>query len=240
MMRWIKQLGEAARELIAAEATQAMYRFRQLGLVMGALIALFILAAIAMAALLAGFVLLLVPQLGLPGSLLIVSSVVLLTMCAAIWWTYRYAGSQPTPDQARRDADAAKAQLSNLVSPGDGAAGTTKAEAGGRRAPSPAGSPVEKIVSAVAEHPLELAGAAFAAAALIGARRSVRMVRTALATVSAGLVAYRTLSSLNAAVKARSPNSAAKYHGDGVLRSPARETTWPESPLPVPAARDLD
>lgn len=221
MFRWIEQLGRQFRELVEAETSHAMQRLRQLGLIVGSMIALCVLAGIAAAGLLAGVVLLLAPEIGLGWSLLLVSSAVLLLMCLAIWWTYSYAGFDQNIKQAKQEAKSAEREIKDLVTPGDSSSSNIPEPAQHSHSTP---STVQKITNVVAEHPVEIASAVFVGVALLGAKRSLRMVRSAVATASAGLAAYRTLSSLNDAVRSCTPKESATHHNGHSIRSKRSES----------------
>ena len=188
----------AGADVARAEAELARRNGLRVGLAVAAMTACAGLAGASVLALAAAGVLTLAPATGLAGALAIVGAVLLLASGGATWAILARTGAatEADIDEARRRAEAARRLLNEKASPDE------------HDAPP---NPAADAARAAASHPEVLAGAAFAASSILGARRTLRVAR-----VLAGAAGAAGSSSLLSGVLSRMTgpsNGAANRNG---------------------------
>lgn len=204
MMERLRQISESG--WVALEAQFAFIRSRavQTGLLIAALVMAGCVAGAAVCAFLLSIVWALAPAMGMTWALMFVSGVVVLA--AATVGAVVYARARRAVERSEKRAAEARWRFREAITPEESKPGADKGKPGLG----------EQAVSIITSHPKLIASGLFAAASLVGIRRTISVLRTAAAIVSAGAVA----SSLKHADEQRTD----EHRGNGRTERPRQAT----------------
>ncbi len=224
MLAWLRDFAGSGVDLITLRASAAEKRLRQLAPMVAVSVLIGCVGGVAICGVLAAVVLLATPSVGLPVALVSVSLGVLVPIVIVAWVTHRRLSA--AAERSAMQARAAQERLTELLSPGET---PPEPDAASDR------EPLRQLAQSLASNPQILASGVFAALSVLGARRTIRLIRAASAVASAGAVVSKVASGLgNVADNGREPGrpaSRGRSADSGSTRDSQRPSgRWPDRP----------